>query len=299
LVPLLAPVRLVLVERFSASRFWPLARARGVTHVHYLGGILQILLKQPAAADDADNPVRVAWGGGCPAETWEAFERRFGVVVREDFGLTETSSIVTVNLEGKVGSVGRVLPWFDVRVVDEDGRDAPPGVTGEILVGERIPGLLTRGYFQNEDATRALLRDGWLHTGDLGHLDEEGHLWFGGRKKDSVRRRGENVSAWEVESVVNQHPDVEESALVGVATDVGEEDLKLFVKQRAGAALHPQALVEWCEARMAYFQVPRYVAFVDAFPKTPTERIRKEELSRDTSGCWDREAERRTSEAAR
>src|SRR5262249_8166726 len=137
--------------------------------------------------------------------------------------------------------------------------------------------------------TAAAFRDGWLCTGDIGWLDEDGHLYYCGRKKDSLRRRGENVAAFEVERVLNEHPDVEESAIVGVANELADEDINAFSRLKAGHRLDPLDLVRWCETRMAYFQVPRYVAFIDAFPKTPSERIRKDVLSRSAEDCWDLE----------
>ena len=281
-IPLLHDVKIALLERFSASQFWSQARRYQTTQIHYLGGVLQILMKQPPAGDDSDNPVRVAWGGGCTSEIWRAFEERFGVVIREVYGMTESSSLTTVNTARRVGSVGTPLPYFDVRIAEG---------TGEILVRGREPGLITDGYFRNPEATKeALPGDGWLHTGDLGAVDGDGFFSFRGRIKDSVRRRGENVSAWEVERVVNEHPDVLESALVGVPSEIGEEDLKLFVRLKPDRATDPRDLVRWCESRMAYFAVPRYIAFVNEFEKTASERIKKGALSRSTDDCWDRDA---------
>ena len=286
---LMQRITLALVERFSASRFWDQARAAGATHVHHLGGILQVLMKQPPGERDRDHPVRVFWGGGCTAEIWQPFEQRFGVTVREVYGMTEASSISTVNADGKVGSIGRPVPYFEVRVVDDEGAPVGPGILGELIVREREPGLLMPGYFRNPEATAAALRDGWLFTGDLARADDEGFLYYCGRKTDSVRRRGENVSAWEVERVVDEHPGVERSALIGVAAEVGEQDLKLFVKPAPGCAPDPAELIGWCEARLPRFQVPRFVAYVDGFDLTPTLRIRKERLSRSIDDCWDRE----------
>jgi crotonobetaine/carnitine-CoA ligase len=285
---LMVPVTLVLVPRFSASRLWDEARDNGVTHIHFVGGVLQLLMKQPASPADRTHGVRIAWGGGCPVEIWRAFEERFGVRIHEGYGMTETSSFSTINPEGKLGSVGTAVPYFEVELVDEAGTMLPPGVVGEIRVRGREPGVLVQTYYANPEATAAALRDGWLYTGDLARQDDEGHLYFIGRKKDRLRRRGENISAWEVERVFNQHPGVEECALIGVRNELADEDLKLFVKRR-DARLTAAALVDWAEPRMAAFQIPRFVAFVDHFQKTPTERIQKQYLSTDTSACWDRE----------
>lgn len=285
---LMVPVTLILVPRFSASRLWDECRANGVTHIHFVGGVLQLLMKQPASPTDRAHGVKIAWGGGVPVDIWRAFEERFGVRIHEGYGMTETSSFSTINPEGKLGSVGTAVPYFDVELVDDAGRKLPPGEVGEIRVRGREPGVLVQCYYDNPEATAAALRDGWLYTGDLASQDEEGHFYFIGRKKDSLRRRGENVSAWEVEGVFNQHPDVQECALVGVRNELADEDLKLFVRRRTDA-LTAEQLIAWAEPRMAAFQVPRFVAFVDGFRKTPTERIQKQYLSKSIDDCWDRE----------
>jgi carnitine-CoA ligase len=279
-----------MLERFSASQFWDQARRYGATQIHYLGGILQMLLAQPPRPNDRDHKIRIAWGGGCTLEAWRPFEERFGVTIHEDYGMTECSSITTVNTECKLGSIGKPVDFFEVRVADENGVPVPPNQFGEIQVLSKQPGLIIKEYFRNPEATRAAIgQDGWFRTGDLGSMDEEGFLYFRGRTKDCVRRGGENISAWEVERVINKHPDVEESALVGVKTDIGLDDLKIFIKTAPGRPqLDPGELIEWCEVHMPKFQVPRYVAFIDSFDKTPSQRIKKERLSRSTSDCWDR-----------
>jgi carnitine-CoA ligase len=286
---LLRGVSCALVERFSAAAFWDQVRRYRATQIHYLGGVLGLLMKQPERADDGLNPVRIAWGAAASPEMWPRFERRFGVRIHECYGLTEGASFTTVNLAGKVGSIGKPVDHFEVRIVDDEDRPLPPGQVGEIVQRERAPGLLMKGYFKNPEGTRAALRDGWLHTGDLGHYDAEGFYYFAGRKKDAIRRRGENVSAWEIERVASACPGVEECAAIGVPSDLGEDDIKLFVRRAEGRSLAPLDLIRWCEERLAYFQVPRYIAFVDDLPKTPSERVRKDELSRSVEGCWDLE----------
>lgn len=285
---LMVPVTLVPVPRFSASKLWDEAREHGVTHIHFVGGVLQLLMKQPPSPRDREHRVRIAWGGGVPVDIWRAFEERFGVRIHEGYGMTETSSFCTINPEGKLGSVGTAVAYFEVEVVDAEGRRQPPGEVGEIRVRGREPGVLVQQYYRNPEATAAALRDGWLYTGDLAKQHADGHVTFIGRKKDSLRRRGENVSAWEVERVFNGHPDVEECALIGVRNEMADEDLKLFVKRR-NANLTAEQLVAWAEPRMAAFQVPRFVAFVERFHKTPTERIQKQFLSTAIDDCWDKD----------
>lgn len=288
-LPLVCDMTLAMIERFSARRFWNDARESGATHIHYLGGILQILLKQAHSPLDREHKVRIAWGGGCQKEVWTAFEKRFGVRIRECYGMTEASSITTSNRDGKVGSVGFPTDWFEVGVLDPDGVACPIGTPGEIVVRGKEPEALFGGYFRDPEASRRALRNGLLHTGDLGALDADGALYFLGRMTDSVRCKGENVSAWEVEQVAAGHPAVEDSAMVGVAADVGEQDIKLFVKIKEGETLDLSEFSEWLAQRLASYQTPRYLAVVPDFPRTSSHRIRKHLLPRGTNDCWDRD----------
>jgi crotonobetaine/carnitine-CoA ligase len=286
-MPLVREVVLVLVARFSASRFWSEVRASGATHIHFLGGILQILLKQPAGPLDRAHGARVVWGGGAPREVWRPFEERFGVAVRECYGMTECSSFTTVNLDGTLGSVGRPLPWFVVTIRRPDGSAVATGEQGEITVATSLPGALTRGYLRNPEATAQALRGGTFFTGDLGSWDGAGNMYFHGRMTDSARVRGENVSAYEVESVAAKHPMVEDCAMIPVAAEIGEQEIKLFVKPKAGMALEARELSEWLAGRLAPFQRPRYIALVADFERTPSQRIMKHLLSKRTDDAWD------------
>ena len=291
-LPLLREVTLAMIPRFSARRYWHEAREHGATHIHYLGGILQILLKQPPGPLDRGHGVRIAWGGGCPRDVWRPFSERFGVEIRECYGMTEACSITTYNDSGVVGAVGRPVPWFTVELRQAGGRAVPAGGRGEIVVRTSRPGALFPGYFRNPEATAAALREGALFTGDVGSFDAEGNLFFHGRSSDNVRVKGENVSAWEVEHVAAAHPGIEDCAMIGVASEVGEADIKLFVKLKPGTELDLAALSVWLGARLAAFQNPRYLALVTEFERTPSQRIMKHRLSRDTRGCFDRLAQR-------
>lgn len=287
-LPLIRPVHLAMVERFSASAFWNQVREYGVSHIHFLGGILQILLKQPPGVLDTSHGARRAFGGGCPPDVWRAFEERFGIEIRECYGMTEASSVTTFNSQKVVGSVGRAVPWFDVEVLDGDGNPVATGQRGEIVVREKLPGALTAGYFRNPEATAKTLRDGSLHTGDIGSFDADGNMYFHGRANDNVRVRGQNVTAWEVEHVAARHPSVEDCAMIGVAAEVGEQDIKLFVKLKNGSDLDPAELSGWLATRLAGYQNPRYIAILDAFERTPSQRIMKHRLSVGTDDAWDR-----------
>lgn len=282
--------RMAMVERFSASRCWDQVRVFGVTKLHYLGGMLNLLLRQPARVDDAHNPVTIAWGAAAPAEHWLEFERRFGVDIRECYGLSEAANMNLANFGGPVGSIGRPLEPWRAWIAGPDGQRLPAGEVGEIVLCPGEPNLAMKGYFRQPEASAEVLRDGCVYTGDLGREDEAGWFWFAGRKKDALRRRGENVSAWEVESVLNAHPDVAESAVIGVPAAMGEDDILACVRRVEGATVEALDLVVWCDARLAYYQVPRWLRFVDDFPRTGSQRIRKGELARETQGCFDLEA---------
>jgi crotonobetaine/carnitine-CoA ligase len=290
-LPLIREITLAMIDRFSAGLFWQQVLEYRATHIHFLGGILQILLKQPPGPLDREHGARIAWGGGCPKDVWQPFEARFGVAIRECYGMTEASSITTYNDSGAVGTVGRPVPWFSVDLQDEAGKTVATGERGEIVVTAHEPRALFPGYFRNPEATAKALRGGALHTGDLGRLDPEGNLVFLGRVTDSVRCRGENVSAWEVERVAAAHPAVEDCAMVGVAAEVGEQDILLYLQQKRGERIEPAAFSAWIAERLAAYQNPRYIAIVEEFERTPSQRIMKHKLPRDTRGSWDRLAQ--------
>ena len=281
---------MALLPKFSASQFWDQARHYKATRIHYLGSVLPILLKQPPRPNDKDHYVKIAWGAGATVQFWEEFANRFGVEIHEAYGMTECSSLTTVCLDGTVGSIGKPLPYFEVRIMKDDGTEALPGEIGEIQVKAKQDGLILKGYFRNEEATKkCLLPDGWFATGDLAYMDKEGHLFFKGRSKDSLRISGENVSAWEVERIINDHPAVEECAIVGVPGELGGDDMKVFIKLKPDhEGIAPKEIADWCVPRMAKFQIPRYYTFINSFEKTVSQRIKKNNLSRSTQDSWDR-----------
>jgi len=287
-LPLIRNMHLAMVERFSASRFWSEVKEFGATHIHFLGGLLQILLKQPPGPLDRSHGARLAFGGGCPRDVWRPFEERFGIEIRECYGMTECSSVTSYNASRTVGSVGRPLPWFEIDLCDDEGRVVPQGERGEIIVRPILPGAITAGYFKNPEATAKAVRSDGFHTGDIGSRDADGNLYFHGRLTDNVRVKGENVSAFEVEHVAAQHPAVEDCAMIGVASDVGEQDIKLFVKAKAGLHLEPAELSAWLGQRLAPYQNPRYIVLVDDFERTPSQRIMKHRLAGRPEPVWDR-----------
>lgn len=283
---------LVMDQRFSVSRFWDICRAKGVTAFNFQGALLLMLVKQPRKPDDADNPVRVAFGAPVPAEIYDEFTTRFGVRFAEVYGMTEVANTVENRLDSfRVGAAGRESPNFEVRIVDNEDRFVPPGVAGEIVVRPKKPGIMIMEYYKMPEATVRAFRNLWFHTGDRGRLDEDGHLTFLDRMKDAIRRRGENISSWEVEKTVSAFPSVLEAAAYGVPSELSEEEVMIAVVPRPGHAVDVEALLEHCVDNLAHFAVPRYVRFMEELPKTPSQRIEKYRLRDEgvTPDTWDRE----------
>lgn len=272
----------VVTERFSVSRFWTDVRRYGVTIFDFMGATLTFIYKQPRRPDDADNPARLGWGVPMPAFK-DDFEERFGLTLVEGYGSTE-GGIMVWQEPGKPfppGSCGRAVPEFRLRIVDDADRALPPGEIGEIVARptrDEDRHLMLTGYYRMPELNREVFRGGWLHTGDLGRLDEKGNLYFEGRLKDAIRRRGENVSAYEVEQVIEAHPAVLEAAAYGVPSEHTEEDVAVSVVLRPGRKLSEERLLEYCRGRMARYMVPRCVRFLEALPKTPTEKVEKTTL---------------------
>ena len=265
-----ADARLIMDRRFSASRFWDRCRAEGITAFNYQGGLIMMLWKQPERPDDADNPVRNGFGAPCPVEIWEPFEERFDVHLTEVYGMTEVA-ITTENRRGvrKIGTAGRESALYHVAVVDSEDQPVPAGSAGEIVVRPKKPHIMIDNYFDMPEATVKAFRNLWFHTGDRGRLDEDGYLTFIDRMKDCVRRRGENISSYEVEAVINTCDAVLESAVIGVPSELGEEEVMAVVVLKPGHQLSETDLLDFCVPRMAHFAVPRFVRWCRRPPQDP------------------------------
>ena len=286
---------LVLDRGFSASRFWDTCRAHGITAFNYQGAMLSILHKRPPRPDDADNPVRLAFGAPCPPEIFTSFERRFGLQLTEIYGSTEVSIVTEMPPHRRrIGSAGTESPNYHVAVVDERDEPLSAGTPGEIVARPKAPGWMFDGYHGDPAATVRAWRGLWFHTGDRGYLDADGYLHFLDRMKDTIRRRGENVSSWEVERVLAEHPAVAQVAAYGVPSELSEEEVAVAVVAAPGAHVDPAELVEHCRGALTAFAVPRYVRVVDALPLTPSQRVEKYRLRAEglTPDTWDRDAHR-------
>lgn len=289
LVPFLQKTELHIVERFSSSKFWQQVATAEATHLHYLGGILDILAQLPQEQQPAQHSIRVAWGAGVSAKAWDGILERLKLSLRECYGMTEGSSFATVNASGKAGSIGRALPWLQVELLDAAGLAVATGEIGQVVVSSAIEGCFLPGYLDNPKATAEALQGGKLHTGDLARMDADGDLYFVGRKTDSMRVRGENVSAWEIERVFVMHPAIAAAAALGVDSAVGEQEIMLYVQFKDGQACSFDTLAEWARSRLASYQLPRYYLQVAAFETTLSERIKKHLLQRDIGAAWDRQ----------
>ena len=291
---------LIVQDRFSASRFWQQVRDARATVVNFIGMMMPVLAKNDPQPDDADNTVRLFYGSPAFSPEFLAdFEQRFGTDIIVGFGMTETcyGTIEDIRGQRRPNSSGQPRrhpdPAFEntVRIVDDAGNPVANGAPGEITI--RNPATMA-GYWRNETETNASLRDGWLFTGDLGWLDDDDYLYFVDRKKDVIRRRGENISSQEVEDVIKRHRRVLDCAIIAVPSDLGEDEVKAYITPRPGESVQPEEVVHWCAENLAYFKVPRYIEIRDELPRTPSLRVRKDVLRQERedllAGCFDREA---------
>ncbi len=272
--------RTTLSRRFSASRFWAEVDAAGANVFAYIGTMLQLLAKQDGYARPPGSPVLVGIGTAIPAGRQAELERRWSVELLEGYGTTEIPLILAVRRgSGTTGTVGVPAEGMQVQLVDDDDAPVPRGEAGVLCVRPDVPYAVTPGYWNKPEATAETFTNLWFHTGDLLREREDGSGFeYVGRRKDSIRRRGENVSAWEVEQAALEHVDVLECAAIGVPSDVGDEDVAVLVVLRSGSALTPEGLVDFMSERLARFAVPRFVEVVESLPKTPSERVNKAEV---------------------
>lgn len=286
--------RMHLQPRLSVSSFWEEVRAHSVTNIIAVGGICGMLLAQPRRADDADNPLRVVYAVPDPAAFHDEFERRFGCRISSAFGSTEIGFPIMRFPEDPYvpGTSGRPSAYYDVKILDEFDNEVPPGVVGEIAIRPKLPYLVASGYIGMPDKTVEAWRNLWMHSGDRGRMDECGWLTFEDRASDSIRRRGENISSFEVESLVARHPAVAEVAAVAVPSKDAEDEVRVLVVLRDGATVTFEELLHHCAETMPYFMIPRYFDIVDEFPRTPTAKVEKYKIRNagPGDGTWDREA---------
>ena len=291
---------LVIRESFSATAFWDDIRDNDITSLALLGPLAQILFQMPATDRDADNKVHsMALGPIIPQI--EEFKERFGIPRHTTgYGMTESGIVAFGGWNPPnyktCGKPRQGPPGYEVRVVDEFDEPVPAGTAGELIVRCSEPWCMNLGYWQMPEKTAEAWRNGWFHTGDGFIIDEDGWMYFVDRMKDAIRRRGENISSFEVEGIVNQHPEVQETAAIGVPSELGEDDVKILVVRTPDASLTAPDLLAFLESRMPRFMLPRYIEFVTEFPKTDaTFRTQKVKLRENAlnDATWDREAAKR------
>lgn len=283
-----AGASMVIVPKFSASRFWQTVVEAGATHANVIEAIGTILVARPRSEFLAEHRMRAVYG--VRPRFVEAFRRDFGIhTLISGYGMTEVPGVISWAYEvpDKTGSMGRVgahpdrsRPWAQCRVMREDGSETEANETGELWV--RTP-VVMQGYFRDPEQTRAAFEGDWFKTGDLVKRDQEGWYYFVSRKKDIIRRRGENIAALELERVICEHPDVYEAAAIGVSSELGEDEILAAVVAKKGRMPGPHAIADWCRDRLAANKVPRFVVFLDELPHTPTHKIAKAVLIKDES----------------
>jgi crotonobetaine/carnitine-CoA ligase len=276
-----------LIERFAET---------GASVFSGVGAMGMALLGTPPSDADGATRLRVALMIPFPPEQQEQFQKRFGArVLAQLYGQTECGAIAYSRLSEprNLGSLGRAAPYFDVKLFDDGDREVPSGEVGEIVVRPKVPDAIYRGYWRKPEATTEAWRNLWHHTGDFGRADDEGFITFVDRKKDALRRRGENVSSLEVEGAITQHPKIAEAAVHAVPSPMTEDDIKVCVVTVAGETLSPEELFAFFSERLPYFAMPRYVEVVPELPKTvATMRVQKHVLRERgiTAQTWDLEA---------
>jgi len=293
-----ADATIALAPRFSSTRFWDEIRASGATQFNTLGAMTNIIWQLPPGPHERDHKLRLCMTVPVPKEIYHEMQARYGVTLTSVFAMTENFAMTRFTPDdppSKAGSAGRTHGACELRIVDDDERDLPAGEVGEIWMRPLQPGAMMKGYYKMPDATAREFVHGWFKTGDRGRLDADGYLYFVDRKKEAIRRRGENISAYEVELILSRHPAILEVAAIPVASEMSEDDVMVYVVRKPGHALTHAEVVRFANEHMSYFMVPRFVEFTDALPKTASEKLEKYKLKQDAQArrdaLWDRERE--------
>jgi crotonobetaine/carnitine-CoA ligase len=282
----------IFEPRFSASGFWDGLVRCGATVTYLLGAMVPILLSRPPTPEERGHRTRVALAPGVPGHFHAEFIARSGIRLLDGYGSTETNFVIGTQIDGQLpGYMGRVCAGFAARVVDTDGNDARDGEPGELILRTDEPSAFAMGYFAAPDKTAEAWRDGWFHSGDRVIRDHLGYFKFVDRLKDAIRRRGENISSYEVEQVLLSHPEIATAAVFPVRSELAEDEVMATIVRQPGSELSPADLIRFCEPRMPYFAVPRFVEFCDVLPVTENGKIQKYKLRERgiTQNTWDRE----------
>jgi crotonobetaine/carnitine-CoA ligase len=283
----------VVEKRFSASNFWPALVSSGATVTYVLGAMVPMLLSRPPCPEEKQHKVRVALAPGVPAHLHEVFTERTGIYLLDAYGATESNAVIGTMMDTRQpGWMGKLFDGFQARVADDDDNEVPDGTPGELLLRAEDPFAMATGYFGMAEKTVEAWRNLWLHTGDRVVRNSDGFYKFIDRMKDSIRRRGENISSFEVERVIMSHPAVEIAAVFPVPSDLAEDEVMTTVVVKEGATLDGAELVRFCEGRLSYFAIPRFVDFVRELPRTESGKVQKFKLREQgrSAETFDREA---------
>ncbi|MER9316266.1 ATP-dependent acyl-CoA ligase [Mesorhizobium sp. M0659] len=278
--------------RFSVSRFWTRLRASNATVTYLLGAMVPMLMSQPRRPEERDHDVRVALTPGVPGTFHTEFTQRTGIVPLDGFGSTESNAVIGTTLETlRPGCMGRLSDGFEARVVDEYDHELADGMPGELILRADQPYAFASGYFAMPDKTLEAWQNLWLHTGDRVVREPDGYYRFVDRIKDTIRRRGENISSYEVEQAVLSHPAVSMVAAFPVSSELAEDEVMVAIIARSGLVLDPVDLIRHCEVQLPYFAVPRFIDIVADLPRTENGKVQKFKLRETgiTSTTWDRE----------
>ena len=284
---------IAVVAQFKTDTFWDVVRRHGITGCTLVGAAASFLENQPIRSDDAEHPLR--WISMFPlVSDPPVFARRFGVSITTAYGMSELSiPIMSPPNPARPDSCGQLRPGYEARVVDDFDRMVPDGEPGELILRADCPWAITPGYWRDPVATAEAWRNGWFHTGDMFRRNAAGDYFFIDRKKDAIRRRGENISSYEVELEIRAHPDVSEAAVIAVPSPQGEDEVMAVVVRTPGATFSAESLLEFLRPRMARFMLPSHIRFVKELIKTPTFRVQKHILRAEgiTADTWSRVSE--------
>ena len=281
-----------LFPSFSLSRFWREVEQVGCTIFSGLPFQVSLFLEGEPSKNDRNHTLRFGLVGPQPSpEIRVKFEQRFGIQLRDTYGMTEIEPL-TLPIPGQyqpLGSCGKANPDFELAILDQDGWHVAVGEKGELVARPLIPSIMTQGYLDDPESTLKLFKNLWLYTGDLAKFDKDGWYYILGRIKHMIRRRGENISAWELEKILLLHPEISKCEAVGVPSRLGEEDVKIAVVLTEGAELTPIDIHKWCAKKMAKFMIPRYIEIRDFMPLTDLGKVSKKELQNILNETWDSE----------
>ncbi len=292
---LIMGAKAVIEEKYSASSFWKWMVDHGVTKFNIVGTISYFMWNTPPVPEEKQHKVKLVLGSPAPHDIIEEFMERFNIRFMEGYGLTEIGQCTWMRPGEpfRVGSCGKEAPGYEIKIADpETDEEVPRGQIGEIIVRPRTPNVMLYYYNKMPEKTVQDFRNFWFHTGDAGCMDKDGYIYFVDRVKDYIRRRGENISSFEVEKIVNAHPDVEESGAIGVKAEAGhyaEDELMIVVVPKKDRKIDPENLIRFLEPKMPYFMIPRFIRFEKSLPKTGTQRVQKNKLREKgiTKDAWD------------